>query len=616
MQLRVMTLPVVLRQNSHMLLDITIFLAAAVLFVPIFRRLGFGAVLGYLAAGIVIGPWGCGLIRDITSIYQASELGIVLLLFIIGLELQPSRLWTLRRTVFGLGGTQVVATTVLLAAAVHAYGLNPSVALVIGFGLAMSSTAFVLQMLSERKEMATRQGRAAFAVLLFQDISVIPFMALIPLLAVQAAHASGANPWLKTTETLVVFALVVFGGRYAMRPLFRALAKSQVPEIFTAAALLIVLGTAMAMAAVGLSMSLGAFLAGVLLADSEYRHELQADIEPFKGLLLGLFFMAIGMSANLGLLLQHPVLLLELTAALLLLKAGVLYGVGRLARLPSGAAAALACALPQGGEFAFVLFGVAVAAGVITAAQNEMLVVVITLSMIATPLLYALQVRFRHQEAPPPYDTIDAPENDVIIAGFGPFGQIVGRMLRVKKISYTVLEKDPSQVDFVRRFGTRVYYGDAGRIEMLRAAHADKARIFVLTIPEEETSLHVATTVRRHFPQLRIFAVARTRHHALRLMNMGITDVIRRSYYSSLEMARELLQAVGETEPAARRAVEMFRETDQRTLLSQQAVFHDEQAMMQSAQDAAHELEQLFEADHDAGSAPAQPASSGLSKAL
>ncbi|HWU68401.1 MAG TPA: monovalent cation:proton antiporter-2 (CPA2) family protein [Stenotrophobium sp.] len=599
-----------------MLLDITIFLAAAVLFVPIFRRLGFGAVLGYLAAGIVIGPWGCGLIRDVASIYQASELGIVLLLFIIGLELQPSRLWTLRRTVFGLGATQVAATAVLLAAAVHLYGLNPAAALVVGFGLAMSSTAFVLQMLSERKEIATRQGRAAFAVLLFQDISVIPFMALIPLLAMQVAQAGGTSPWIKTAETLAVFALVVFGGRYAVRPLFRALAMSQVPEIFTAAALLIVLGTAMAMAAVGLSMSLGAFLAGVLLADSEYRHELQADIEPFKGLLLGLFFMAIGMTANLGLLLHHPLLVLELTVALLLLKALVLYGVGRLARLPPGAAAALACALPQGGEFAFVLFGVAVTAGVITAAQNEMLVVVITLSMIVTPLLYAVQVRFRRQEAPPPYDTIDAPENDVIIAGFGPFGQIVGRMLRVKKIRYTVLEKDPSQVDFVRRFGTRVYYGDAGRIEMLRAAHADKARIFVLTIPEEEASLHIATTVRRHFPQLRIFAVARTRHHALRLMDMGIADVIRRSYYSSLEMARELLQAVGETEPAARRAVEVFRETDQRTLLSQRAVFHDEQAMMQSAQDAARELEQLFEADHDAGSGAAQESSSGLSKAL
>ncbi|MGH8460169.1 MAG: monovalent cation:proton antiporter-2 (CPA2) family protein [Stenotrophobium sp.] len=590
-----------------MLADIAIFLAAAVLFVPIFRRLGLGAVLGYLAAGIVIGPWGCGLISDVGSIYHASEFGVVLLLFVIGLELQPSRLWTLRRTVFGLGATQVLATTLVLATAAHFAGLNSSAAVVIGFGLAMSSTAFVLQMLAERKELPTRQGRAAFAVLLFQDISVIPFMAVIPLLAVQVAQASGNSAWQKAAETLGMFALVVFGGRYAMRPLFRMLAKAQVPEIFTAAALLVVLATAMAMAAVGLSMSLGAFLAGVLLADSEYRHELQADIEPFKGLLLGLFFMAIGMSANLGLLVQHPLLLIGLAAAVLLLKGLVLYGIGRAAKLPSGAAAALACALSQGGEFAFVLFGVAAAAGVISVAQNEMLVVVITLSMIATPLLYALQVRLRHEEAPPPYDTIDAPENDVIVAGFGPFGQIIGRMLRLKKISYTVLEKDPSQVDFVRRFGTRVYYGDASRIEMLRAAHADKARFFVLSIPEEEISLQIAQTVRRHFPQLRIFAVARTRHHALRLMDIGVTDVIRRSYFSSLEMARGLLHALGESETAAQRALDLFRQMDQRTLLSQQAVAHDEQALIQSAQDAARELEQLFEADHEA---PVLPESS------
>ena len=599
-----------------MLADIAIFLAAAVLFVPIFRRLGLGAVLGYLAAGIVIGPWGCGLISDVDSIYHASEFGVVLLLFVIGLELQPSRLWTLRRPVFGLGGAQVALTTLVLAAAAYSAGLNLAAAVVVGFGLSMSSTAFVLQMLAERKELPTRQGRAAFAVLLFQDISVIPFMAVIPLLAVQAAHATGTSPWLKAAETLGMFVLVVFGGRYAMRPLFRMLAAAQVPEIFTAAALLVVLGTAMAMAAVGLSMSLGAFLAGVLLADSEYRHELQADIEPFKGLLLGLFFMAIGMSANLGLLLQHPLLLIGLAAAVLLLKGLVLYGIGRTAQLPSSAAAALACALPQGGEFAFVLFGVATAAGVISAAQNELLVVVITLSMIATPLLYALQVRFRHEEAPPPYDTIDAPENDVIVAGFGPFGQIIGRMLRVKKISYTVLEKDPSQVDFVRRFGTRVYYGDAGRIEMLRAAHADKARLCVLAIPDEETSLQIAQTVRRHFPALRIFAVARTRYHALRLMDVGVTDVIRRSYFSSLEMARGLLHALGESETSAQRALDLFRQMDQRTLLSQQAVTHDEKALIQSAQDAARELEQLFEADHDAPVLPiadavAEPAGPG-----
>ncbi|MGH8457627.1 MAG: cation:proton antiporter, partial [Stenotrophobium sp.] len=490
----------------------------------------------------------------------------------------------------------------------------PPAALVIGFGLAMSSTAFVLQMLAERKEITARHGRAAFGVLLFQDLSVIPFMALIPLLAVQAARASGASPWAKAVETLGMFALVVFGGRYAMRPLFRALASAQVPEIFTAATLLVVIATALAMQAVGLSMSLGAFMAGVLLADSEYRHELQADIEQFKGMLLGLFFIAVGMSANIGLVVQHPLQLLLLVAALLFIKGAVLYLLGRVSRLPHSAALAFACALPQGGEFAFVLFGVAAGAGVISGMQQDLLVVVITLSMMVTPLVYAVQARYRREEAPPPYDTIDAPEGKVIVAGFGPFGQIIGRMLRVKKISYTVLEKDSSQVDFVRRFGTRVYYGDASRIELLRAAHADKAEFFVLTIPDLETSLQIAESVRRHFPNLRIFAVARTRNHALRLMDLGVTDVIRRSYFSSLEMSRELLLAMGQSEAAAQLALDRFRENDERTLQRQFAVAQDEQALIQTAQDAARELEQLFEEDHAAPAVESPPALPVLEK--
>lgn len=578
-----------------MLRDIAIFLACAVLFVPLFRRLGLGAVLGYLAAGIAIGPWALGLIGEVENVLRFSEFGVVLLLFVIGLELQPSRLWALRRAVFGLGSAQVVVSTLLLAAAAVALGLPRSTALVAGFGLAMSSTALSLQMLAERQELSTRHGRAAFAILLFQDLSIIPFLALLPMLA--ATDASQALDWAGLLKVTAVFAVLIVGGRYALRPVFRRAAASGQPEIFTATALLLVVGTALAMQAVGLSMSLGAFVAGVLLADSEYRHELQADIDPFKGLLLGLFFIAVGMSADLSLVWRQPQLVLGLTAGLLLAKALLLYLLGRLSRLPVASAASLAFALPQGGEFAFVLFTAAGAAGLLAAELQALLIVVVTLSMMATPPLYALQRRWRTVAPPPVYDEIGPQEHDVLIAGFGPFGQVIGRILRVKRVPFTVLDKDSQQVDFVRRFGGRIFYGDAGRLDLLRAAQADKARLFVLAIPDIEASLHVAGTVRHHFPQLRIFAMAVNRQHALALQDLGIDRVIRRSYFSSLEMTRHLLLALGEGEAAAQRAIDTFRQHDEATLRRQQAVFRDEQQLIQSARDAARELEQLFEAD-------------------
>ncbi|HUR40592.1 MAG TPA: monovalent cation:proton antiporter-2 (CPA2) family protein, partial [Verrucomicrobiae bacterium] len=453
-----------------MLSAVAIFLVAAVIAVPLSRRLGLGAVLGYLAAGLVIGPWGLGLISDVDDILHFSEFGVVLLLFLIGLELQPERLWRLRGQVFGLGGAQVAATTLVLATAAYALDVPPMAALIAGFGLAMSSTAFVLRMLSERNELTSREGRMAFAILLFQDLAVIPFLALVPMLA-GGGEGAGALPALRA---LAVIALVVFAGRFLLRPVLRHLAAAKVPEIFTAAALLVVIGTSLLMEAVGLSMSLGAFLAGVLLADSEFRHELQADLEPFQGLLLGLFFMAVGMSVNLGLLAEKPLLVLGLVAGLVIAKAGVLYAIGRIARGPADASRALAIALSQGGEFAFVLFGVAAVAGVLDAPLHQLLLVVVTLSMATTPALYALQARFRAPLAGPPFDIIEASEAPVIIAGFGPFGQIVGRLLRLRRIGFTVLEKDVAQVDFVRRFGNKIYYGDAARLDLLRAAHAEK----------------------------------------------------------------------------------------------------------------------------------------------
>ena len=578
-----------------MLHDVAIFLAAAVIAVPLARAVGVGSVLGYLAAGLAIGPWALGLITDVDSILRFSEFGVVLLLFVIGLELQPERFWRLRGAVFGSGGAQVLLTSLVLGGIAMAFGVGPGAALVAGFGLAMSSTAFVLQLLGERDELATREGLLAFAILLFQDLAVVPFLALLPLMAGDGvARALELEPVLKALGVIVV---VVAAGRYALRPLLRRAARANVPEIFTAAALLVVIGTSLLMETVGLSMSLGAFLAGVMLAESEFRHELQAAIEPFKGLLLGLFFMAVGMSVNLGLLVHEPGVVLGLVAGLVLVKGAILYGVGRLAHLPVDAARALAAAVSQGGEFAFVLFALATAAGLFDTPLHDRLTLVVTLSMALSPLLYAAQAHFRKPVTGPPYDEIDAPAAPVIIAGFGPFGQIIGRVLRVKKIPFTVLEKNVEQVDFVRRFGTKIYYGDAARLELLRAAHADRARVLVISISRVETSLRIAAAARANFPRLRIFAVADDRNHALRLMELGVTNVIRRAYFSSLEMGKRLLVTLGEPAERAQRAIDAFREHDEATLLKQQAVFRDESQLIQSARDAARELEQLFESD-------------------
>jgi len=585
-----------------MLADIALLLLAAVVAVPLFKRFGLGSVLGYLAAGIAIGPWGLGLISQVEEILHFSEFGVVLLLFVIGLELQPSRLWRLRSAVFGLGGAQVLVTAAVLGGwAVLRYHQSVPAALVIGFGLAMSSTAFVLQMLGERKELTDRHGRAAFAILLFQDLAVIPFLALLPFLSGQGQAAQDMHSfWIGAAKAGAALGFVVFLGRYLLRPVLRVLAATQVPEIFTAAALLTVTGTALGMSAVGLSASLGAFLAGMLLADSEYHYELQADIEPFKGLLLGLFFMAVGMSANLGTIVRDPLRVAEGVLIVVGSKIAALYFVGRVYGLPRGAARALSVALSQGGEFAYVLFALAQSGGVLDHNTADALVVTVTLSMITTPPLYALLARRskkQEEHEGRPYDEIDAPENDIIIAGFGPFGQIFGRLLRLKKIPFTVLERNWQHVDFVRQFGSTVFYSDAGRMEVLRAAKADKARFFVLAIADVEESLRIAEMVRRNFPQLRIFAVARDRAHAMQLMDLGVSDVIRRAYGSSLEMTAQLLVALGESEERAARDIARFRKHDHETLMRQQAIHRDEQQLIQTAKEASKELQQLFEAD-------------------
>jgi len=583
------------------LTETAIYLSAAVIAVPLFKRLRFGAVLGYLAAGIVIGPHVLGLVSNVQSILNFSELGVVLLLFIIGLELQPSRLWVLRKSVFGLGGAQVAVTAALLGLIAYGIGLSPESALIAGLGLSLSSTAFVLQILAEKNQLTTRYGRTSFAILLFQDLAVIPILALIPLLAAKGITSGQASPGFAALKALAVIAGVIVGGRYLLRPVFRAIAASRIQEVFTAAALLVVIGTSQLMQLAGLSMSLGAFLAGVLLADSEYRHELEADIEPFKGLLLGLFFIAVGMSANLGLIESRPVAILATVVALMAIKSAVVFSLGRISGCSSNSARNLAVALSQGGEFAFVLFSVAAALQIMDQADADLLIVVVTLSMALTPAFFslneAIEKHWLARAEPAVFDKVDEGDNRVIIAGFGRVGQIVGRILRLRKIRFTALELSQEQLDVIRRFGSKVYYGDASRLDLLRAAKADKAEIFVLAIDDVATSLKTAATVKKHFPNLAIYARARNRFHAYQLMDIGVDGLIRETLLSSLELAGQVLRGLGVDEEKTQSTIAMFKSHDEKALLAQHAIYHDETKLIQTTKEAARELQGIFESD-------------------
>ncbi|MDB4929110.1 MAG: Glutathione-regulated potassium-efflux system protein KefB [Myxococcaceae bacterium] len=585
-----------------MLSTSAIFLAAAVLAVTLFQRIGLGSVLGYLVAGALIGPSGLGLVREVHETLHLAEFGVVLLLFVIGLELQPSRLWKMRRDVFGLGSAQVVITALLVGGAAVALGARPAAAVAIGVGLAMSSTALGTQLLGEKHELGTAHGRTAFAVLLFQDVAAIPALALIPLLGAATAPAT-RSPALQVALVAGVIAALVIGGRLLLRPAFRVVANAHSHELSTASALLVVVGTAMVMRAVGLSMALGAFIAGVLLADSEYRHELEANIEPFKGLLLGLFFMAVGMSANLRVITARPLAVLGLALGLVAAKALVLVLLGRLVGLPPRARASLGVALSQGGEFAFVIFTVAETAGVLGRATAELLVVVVTLSMVLTPLLFQLRdAVFRRLDAggvPRAFDAIDDDGSRVIIAGFGRFGQVVGRVLRLKRIPFTALDASATHVDFVRRFGNKIHYGDASRVDLLRAAGAERASVFVLAIDDFEGSMRALRAVQGAFPKLRVVARARNRQHAYALLAAGVETVIRENFAGSLEAARATLEELGVERADARRTVRRFGAYDEKMVRETYAQRDDEKALIESSKKYAEELERIFQQDEE-----------------
>lgn len=597
-----------------------IFLLATVVAVPLARRFHLGAVFGYLLAGVVIGPFGLKLIHNPESVARISELGVVLLLFVIGLELSPQRLWVMRRAVFGVGLAQVLLTALVIGTVAHfGFGVRTHAAVVIGAGLALSSTAFGLQILAERQELNSAHGRLGFAILLFQDLAAIPLIALIPLLG-RPLEQPDSFDLAGALRVAGMIAVVVVGGRYLLRPLFRAVARTRILEVSTATALLVVIGTAWLMDLVGVSMALGAFLAGLLLADSEYRHDLEAQIEPFKGLLLGLFFISVGMSVDLSLLLRLPLQVTALVLLLLVLKAPLLAGLGRLAGGLEGAGALrLAVLLAGGGEFAFVVFQLAHDSRLLNTARHDLLVLVITLSMALTPLLVIAAARLLRNTPRGParaFDRIEAETPRVIIAGFGRMGQIVARVLRAHRIPFTALENSIEQVEFSRRFGSTVFFGDPARPELLRAAQADKAEIFVLATDDPEANIRTARVVRRLYPHLKIVARARNRQHAWRLMDLNAGSVVRETFHSSLKMARKTLEGLGLPPEMAAAHVDAFRSHDEELLHKQYLVYDDDAALVQTAHEALLDLEQLFEADARESMPPAGDGKSSPDSAL
>lgn len=591
------------------------YLGAAVISVPIAKRLGLGSVLGYLIAGVIIGPHALSLIGAEADVMQFAEFGVVILLFLIGLEVQPSTLWDMRKAIFGFGGAQVVATSVAIAGVAVLLGLPWQTALAVGMVLAMSSTAIVLQTLDEKGLRQGPVGRAAFGILLLQDLAVIPMFALLPFLATIAPETHGEATghgaslvshlpiWAQGLSVLAAVGAVVGGGRYLVRPLFRFIAKARLREIFTASALLIVVGVASLMQTVGLSPALGAFLAGVVLAESEFRRELETDIEPFRGLLLGLFFITVGAGVDLPLIVRQPLTLAGVVIGLMVLKFLVMLGLARLFGAPLRGAAAVATALAQGGEFAFVLLTFTVGAGVIGAPLAALLTAAVAISMALTPLAMILYERAAAAldaaipDVTPETGDFDEGEPDIIIAGFGRFGQITGRLLTANGFRSTVLDSDIEQIDLLRRFGRRVHYGDATRMDLLRAAGIERARMLIVALDDREKTVELVETARKAFPDLVILARAWDRRHAYDLLANGADAVERETFESALSLGETALRKLGFRAHRAHRAASFFRRHDRRTFEELRPMWGQEEAYILASRDAAKTMDRLLAAD-------------------
>ena len=550
-----------------------IYLTAAVLAVPLASALGLGAIIGYLGAGIAMGPWGFGLVRNVDDILHFAEFGVVLMLFVIGLELQPKRLWELRRPIFGWGMAQMAVCTGILFLAAWAFGLSWRVSLIAGMGLALSSTAVCLQIMAGRNLMRTPSGQAAFSILLFQDVAAIPILALIPILgADKAAHASHGDSrvWLAILKTVGTIGAVIIGGRLLLQPLLRWIARSKTPEIFTATSLLLVVGIAMLMTQVGLSMALGAFLAGVLLADSEYRSELETNIEPFKGLLLGLFFMAVGMSIDFGVILQSPWAMAAMVTGFIALKAVMIFGLAKFMQIPWRERPVFTLMLAQGGEFAFVVFQTAAQYKVFRHSVSSMLVAAVALSMLLGPLLLVLldklllrrfsTIKDEECGSDKAKEISEPQDSPIIIAGFGRYGQIVARVLLAQGIRPTILDHSVEMLEAAQIYGHRVFYGDATRMDLLRIAGAAKAHVLVIAVDTPEQSLKIASQVRKHFPNLEIVARTRDLNHWFQLRDLGVEHAQREVFESSLISAQSVLELLGQSPAEAKRITARFRE--------------------------------------------------------
>jgi glutathione-regulated potassium-efflux system ancillary protein KefC len=580
------------------MLEALIFLAAAVVVVPIAARLGLGSVLGYLIAGALIGPWGLRLIEDVEKTANLAELGVVLMLFVIGLELDPKRLLSMRNVVFGAGSLQLASCGVVLGLGLWGAGLEWQAAVVCGLALALSSTAIAMQSMTERGDLETPTGRAAFGILLFQDIAAIPLIGLVPFLG-HAATEGMAPLWQRLGIAVVAIVSVIVIGRYLTRPALRLIAKTDVRELFTAFGLLLVIGIAELMSLAGLSMALGAFLAGVLLAGSEFRHALEGDIEPFKGLLLGLFFISVGMTIDFGLLTSHPATVAMLLAGFLLLKMAALWFVaGRIAICRDRWL--FMVLLSQGGEFAFVVFGAARAARVFTPEWEALLTITVALSMATTPLLLLAHDRWlaRRETNTREPDAVTE-EGPVIIAGFGRYGQIVGRLLLANDIRAVVLDHDPDQVDSLRKFGYKVFYGDATRLDLLEAAGARKARILVNAIDDVQASIALVDRVRANFPDLEILSRARNVSHYFELRLRGVKVVERETFEAALKTGRSALEHLGMDRFRAKELADTFRRYNVGSVDAMLPYYQDEARRLSMAKQGREELERQFARDRE-----------------
>ncbi|WP_180182597.1 monovalent cation:proton antiporter-2 (CPA2) family protein [Acinetobacter sp. YH01020] len=589
-----------------LLLQITIFLGASLLLVPLLKRFGIATVLGYLFTGILLGPDVFNIASDPQAIQDLAEFGVILLMFLIGLELRPQRLWSMRSSIFGMGSLQVGLTGLVLALGSF-FALQQGIAasIVIGFALALSSTAFVLQMLSEKQQLNTTYGQQSFSILLFQDMAAIPLIAVIPLLAGTESSHHGIAYF---AAIIATFSGLFLFSRYLMRPFFRFVAKSGAHELITAVGLFIVLGVVVLMDVLGISTTLGAFLTGVLLADSEFRHELEASIAPFKGLLLGLFFMTVGMTTKLSLFVEMPWFIIGGALALMLIKMVSVTAIARYLKNSWRNSILLASCLAQGGEFAFVVFSVAKSENVVQQAILEPLTLIVTLSMVLTPMLYWLiqsQILPRfNPKTIPEYDDIPDEHNPVIIAGFGRFGQIIARVAHLQHLSFTAIDSNLDKVDFVRNYGGHLYYGDATQPDILRAAGIEHAKVFVLAIDDIEDSMNVARHIRLNYPQLKLLVRARDRHQVHLLRDLGIEHIWRETYLSSLGMAYHMLCDLGISDEDAYKSIELFRDYDEKLLTQQQQIYTDEQKIYETHRNALAELEHLFESDAQAREKP------------